>query len=338
VQRVDNDDDRIVNHEGKANADQNEAEDVAHGGIHIIVEHQEKHAKQVDCDLINDVLLVDDWVVPLPLREHIGKHEEAADHHDKYAPDHDFIHEDDDQRVNDASHNEHKRVHDCDIPLVVLLQSIVQSLGIRRRLNRALKLKSTASFTMHRSCHLNFVFLFVEPVLSALIVLAEFLGEDGINYTLLSLIVRLLFRLVYRLIWSFCLSYKLLYNYLTSLEVANSGEALSFQGLLNRVTFNSMILISSLSLTWGVLFIYVDNNIGVLIDLWDLNHWVTLLSVQLKQFALSLRLIDCLNLIRLRVLRLLCSLFVGEKVCHFVQVKVDDSGAPRLDISYRVLF
>ena len=64
---MDNDDDRIVNHEGEADANQNKAEEVAHGGIHIVVEHQEEHTKHVNCDLVDNVLLVDDLVIPLPL-------------------------------------------------------------------------------------------------------------------------------------------------------------------------------------------------------------------------------------------------------------------------------
>ena len=72
------------------------------------------------------MLVVYYLVLPLLLLNCIDQHDKTADHYDEYAPDHDLIHEDDHESVRDSAKQEHKRVNDCHVSLVVPLQAVVQ--------------------------------------------------------------------------------------------------------------------------------------------------------------------------------------------------------------------
>ena len=90
------------------------------------------------------MLVIYDLVLPLALCQSVSQHEQAAKHYDKDAPDHDLVHENNDERVDDSPEQEHQRVHNGDVPLMVSLQTIVKRSVLVRWLYRLLQLKSVS--------------------------------------------------------------------------------------------------------------------------------------------------------------------------------------------------
>ena len=72
MQGVDDYDDCVVDHIGKANANQDESKIVAHFSAYVVIKEKKEDTKDIDGRLIGNVLVVYDLVLPLILCQSVS--------------------------------------------------------------------------------------------------------------------------------------------------------------------------------------------------------------------------------------------------------------------------
>ena len=125
AQRVQNHNDRVVNDERKDDTNQQEAENVSDMRFHKVWEAEHEHAQNVYGNLVYNVLLVDDPILPLVFGQHVPKHDKCREDEQQDVPESDCVHANDNQSIDDPPCKEHDRVDQSHIPRMVNLQPII---------------------------------------------------------------------------------------------------------------------------------------------------------------------------------------------------------------------
>ena len=120
--------DRVVNDETDEDTEEEKAKDDAHFTSVVVREHEKVDADNVGRDLVEDVLVIDDPGLPLPLYQRICKHQQSAYQHDPDAKQWQGRNQNNGEGVDNPPQREHQRVHDRHVPRMIQFEPIVQRL------------------------------------------------------------------------------------------------------------------------------------------------------------------------------------------------------------------